>query len=196
MTRRYLLCRLLPVSGMCLWTPLLADEDLEVYLQGGRIKIAAPGLRLVAGAPLERLQNGAPVPFAFQLSISTDRWSTILSRDIERFVMSYDLWEEKFSVVRLGNPRRSASNLSARAAEAWCVDELSLAAGGLGNQRFWVRLEVRNEDRDASSGDAEGPTLAHLIELFSRRGRGDQKSRWEFEAGPFRISDLRKMVAR
>jgi len=181
---------------MCLSMPLFADEDLDVYLRGDRIKVAAPRLRFVAGPPLERLQNGAPVPFAFQFSISTDRWRTTLSRDIERFVMSYDLWEEKFSVVRLGNPRHTVSNLGARAAEAWCMDELSLAAGGLGDQRFRVRLEVRSEDRDPSAGDDEGPTLAHLIELFSRRGRGDRQSRWDFDAGPFRISDLRKTAAR
>lgn len=192
-TRRYLLCRLLPASGMCLSMPLIAEEGLDVYLRGDRIKVAAPRLRFIAGPPLDRLQNGAPVPFAFQLSISTDRWRTTLSRDIERFVLSYDLWEEKFSVVRLGNPRRSVSNLGARAAEAWCVDELSLASAGLGNQRFWVRLEVRNEDRDQSAGDAEGPTLARLIEMFSRRG-GDRQSRWSFDAGPFRLSDLRKMA--
>jgi hypothetical protein len=196
MTRRCLLCRLLPAAGMCLSTPLFADEELDVYLRGDRIKISAPRLRFVAGPPLERLQNGAPVPFAIQLSISTDRWRSTLSRDIERFVLSYDLWEEKFSVIRLGNPRRGVSNLGARAAEAWCVDEMSLAAAGLKDQRFWVRLEVRNEDRSQSAGDAEGPTLAHLIELFSRRGRSDQQSRWQFDAGPLRLSDLRKMAAR
>ncbi|HOK46323.1 MAG TPA: hypothetical protein PLK67_10345, partial [Bryobacteraceae bacterium] len=154
----------------------------------------APHLRFVTGKPLERLQNGAPVPFAFQLAISTDRWATVYARDIQRFVFSYDLWEEKFAVVKAGHPRKSVSHLTARAAEAWCIDELSLAPTGIGGQQpFWVRLEVRHENpAELAEWDSqETMSLTRLIEIFSRRTRGDQ-DRWEVRAGPLRLDDLKR----
>ncbi len=167
---------------------------MDVRLVDGRLRVTAPHLKFVSGKPLERLQNGAPVPFAFQLAVSTDRWATVLSRDIERFVFSYDLWEEKFAVAKAGYPRKSVSHLTARAAEAWCVDELSLAPSGVGAQQpFWVRLDVKAEDpaEQAELDRQESMSLTKLIEIFSRRTRGDQ-NRWVADAGPFRLDDLKK----
>lgn len=194
--RRGLVCWLLPVWGACLAASLSA-EDFQVRLNNGRIRIAAPQLRFVAGKPLERLQNGAPVPFAVQLSLSTDHWSTTQLRDIERFVFSYDLWEEKFSIAKLGHPRKSVSHLSARAAEAWCVDEMALDPAGIGQrQPFWVRLEVRveNPGEQAPLDSEDGVSLARLVELFSRRARREQ-ARWSLDAGPFRLEELKKVAA-
>lgn len=190
-TRRRMLSWLLPACGMCL---TVDAESLDVRLKDDSIRVSAPQLRFVTGKPLERLQNGAPVPYAIQLSVSTDRWASVLQRDIERFVLSYDLWGEKFSVARMGHPRKSASNLTARQAEAWCVDELSLAPGGIAQQQpFWVRLEVRAENpaEQAELDGQESVSLTRLIELFSRRSRGDQ-TRWTADAGPLRLADLRK----
>jgi hypothetical protein len=184
---------LLPASRVCL--SMTADGDgLRVRLDSERIRVAAPQLRFLSGKPLERLRNGAPVPFAFQLAISADHWSSVLDRDIERFVLSYDLWEERFSIVRMGHPRRSASHLTARAAETWCVDELSLAPGRIApDQPFWVRLEVRAENpaEQAELERQDSVSLTRLIEIFSRRGRGTD-TRWVAEAGPLRLASLRK----
>ncbi len=170
------------------------SESLDLRLADGLLRIAAPNLKFVSGKPLERLQNGAPVPFAFQLAVSTDRWATVLSRDIQRFVFSYDLWEEKFAVVKMGYPRKSVSHLGARAAEAWCVNELALAPAGIGErQPFWVRLDVRSEDpaEQAELDRQDSVSLTRLIEMFSRRTRGEQ-NRWLADAGPFRLDDLKK----
>jgi hypothetical protein len=156
--------------------------------------VTAPQLRFLTGPPLERLHNGAPAPFAIQLSVSTDRWSTVAQRDIERFVLSYDLWEEKFAVTKVGHPRKAASHLAARAAETWCVDELSLAPAGIDErQPFWVRLEVRSENpaEQAELDRQEAVSLTRLIEMFSRRTRGEQ-TRWAAEAGPLRMGELKK----
>jgi len=70
--------------------------------------------RQAARAPAER----RAVPFAFQLAVSADHWDSVLDRDIERFVLSYDLWEEKLAIAKLGSPRKSVSHLAASAAEA------------------------------------------------------------------------------
>lgn len=190
-TRRRVLSWLLPACGMCL---TVDAESLDVRLTGDFIRVSAPQFRFVIGKPLERLQNGAPVPFAMQLSVSTDRWASVLQRDIERFVLSYDLWEEKFSAAKMGHPRKSVSNLSARQAEAWCVDGLSLAPGSIAPQQaFWVRLEVRAENpaEQAELERQESVSLTRLIEIFSRRARGEQ-TRWVAEAGPVRLAELRK----
>lgn len=170
------------------------SDGMDVRLVEGRLRVAAPYLRFVTGKPLERLQNGAPVPFAFQLALSTDRWATVLARDIQRFVFSYDLWEERFAVVKAGHPRKSVSHLTARAAEAWCIDELSLAPAGIaGQQPFWLRLEVKTENpaEQAELDSQETMSLTRLIEIFSRRTRGDQ-DRWVARAGPLRLDDLKR----
>jgi hypothetical protein len=172
-------------------------DGLDVRLANERIRVAAPRLRFVAGKPLERLRNGAPVPFAFQLAVSTDHWASVLDRDIERFVLSYDLWEERFSIAKMGHPRRSVSHLTARSAETWCVDDLSLAPGRIAErQSFWVRLEVRAENpaEQAELERQESVSLTRLIEIFSRRARGEQ-TRWVAEAGPVRLAALRQAAA-
>ncbi len=192
-TRRGFLGCLLPAPGICL--AMTAEGDgLDVRLANERLRVAAPRMQFVSGKPLERLRNGAPVPFAFQLTLSIDHWASVLDRDIERFVLSYDLWEERFSITKMGHPRKSVSHLTARAAETWCVDDLELAPGRIEErQSFWVRLEVRAENpaEQAELDRQESVSLSRLIEIFSRRAHGEQ-TRWVAEAGPVRLADLRK----
>jgi hypothetical protein len=172
------------------------SEAFDLRLQGDRLRVAAPKFSFVTGRPLQRLRDGAPVPFAVQFSVFTDRTSGPLVRDIQRFVVSYDLWEEKFAVTRLGPGRKTASHSTAAATEAWCLDEMALDASRLPErQQFWARLEVRAEDPRIDSGHNGDPmSLARLIDLFSR-GAGREEKRWNVEAGPFRLADLRNSGA-
>jgi hypothetical protein len=182
---------IVPASGAC-FSISASAETLEARLAGGRIHVTAPRLHFITGKPLERLRNGAPVPFAMQLTLSTDRWTTISQRDIERFVFSYDVWEEKFRVSKLGSPQKVISHLTATAAESWCVDEMTVPPAGMPDQQpFWLRLEVRAETpgEDTSILTDEGVSLSRLVELFSRRARTDQ-TRWATDAGPFRLAEL------
>ncbi len=192
LTRRKLLYCLIPASGAC-FSMSLSAETLEPRFSGGKIRVVVPELHFVSGKALERLHNAAPVPYAIQLALSTDRWVTVAQRDIERFVLSYDLWEEKFAIVKLGSPRKSVSHLNARAAEAWCLDELVVPPASVSaEQPFWLRVEVRAEnpgDGDAPLLTDEGVSLTRLIEMFSRRTRNEQ-TRWVVDAGPFRLSSL------
>ncbi len=171
----------------------LGAEALEVRLVEGRLKVSAQQFRFVTGKALERLQNGAPMPFALQLSLSTTRTGLPILRDIQRFVFSYDLWEQRFMVSRLGGRKRSASNLTATAAEDWCVDEMSLEPAGISEQQpFWLHLEVRAEEPRQDSPDSNEPlNLTRLIDLFSRKARGEDR-RARIDAGPFRLADLRR----
>ncbi len=191
-TRGRLLAGLAALCGLPLWA-----QTLNLHLDGDQLRVSTPRLGILTGRALERLHNGAPVAFAFQLTLSTDRHATSLFRDIKRFIFSYDLWEETFSVVRLGHPRRSVSRLSAPAAEAWCMDNMALKLAGLSpGKPFWTRLEVRLErPKEAVSDEDAGVSVARLIEIFSRRARGDEAPR-VVEAGPVRIADLTKLPAR
>ena len=181
------------LAGFPVWA-----QSLVVRLSNDHLRVSAPGLRFVAGKPLERLHDGAPVAFAFQLSLSIDAHATILLRDIQRFVMSYGLWEEKFSILKLGHPRSSVSHLSAEGAEAWCLEALALPASGLASEKpFWMKLEGRMEDaREPAGLENEGSvSLSRLIELFSRRTRAEQ-TRWAAAAGPLRLAGLKKSSVR
>jgi hypothetical protein len=175
-----------------------ANERLEVSWDGDDLRVAVPQLHFLAGGPLERLKDGTSVVFLTQLTLTTDNFTTILRRAPERFVFSYDLWEEKFSVTKLGPGQRTVSHLSAAAAEAWCFDNVALSASSLPPDRpFWLRFEMRTaEPKDEAAVIGEpGINLTRLIEIFSRRPR-DQQPHWTADAGPLRLADLKRIVGR
>src|SRR5579862_7382256 len=177
---------------------LEAFERLNVLWDGDDLHVAAPELHFLAGKPLDRLRDGGAVVFLTQLTLTTDNFTTILRRQPERFVFSYDLWEEKFSVTKLGEGQRTVAHLSALAAEAWCLDNIAISATGLPQDRpFWLRFEMRAaEPRDEAAviGDS-GLNLTRLIEIFSRRPR-DQQPQWTAEAGPLRLGEIKRLVGR
>lgn len=180
-------------------------EELIVHRRDGELHISAPRLHFITGASLERLRNGAAIPYDFQLSIAADTRTNVIDRVLQRFIVSYDLWEEKYSVTKLSSSgsmrggsfggsreRRSVSHLSARDAETWCVDNLRLSTSGINASRLlWVRLEVRVADpRDSAPLFGEtGISISRLIELFSHPPHSGQQ-RWTLEAGPLRLNDI------
>ena len=173
----------------------VSGEDLIPRYNDGSLLVAAPRLHFISGRQLERLRNGASVPFDFQLTLSAGSKGNTLSRALERFVVSYDIWEEKFSVIRQRDRRVSSVRLTATQAETWCLDNLSLPTTGLASDKnLWVKLEVRgSESRDHDAAAAgNGISLTTLIDIFSRPVRGPL-DHWALETGPFRLADLRPM---
>ncbi len=188
---------LLAGLGVCV-PGLLGGERLNVIWDGDNLHISAPELRFLSGKPLERLKNADSVLFLSQLALSTDRFQTIYRRVPDRFVVSYDLWEEKFSVTILSNERRRASLLTAESAEAWCFENLAISSSGLAPDRqFWLRFELRTSDpREASDVLGEsGISLNRLVEIFSRPA-GKEQPHWVREVGPLRLADLRRVGGR
>ena len=189
-----------PLFGLEPVTVTLANRGRDAVgaldVQAGGYEMTYP-VELPSGT-VKRLIAYVPAYSSFeaaQFALSTDRWATVQHRDIERFVFSYDLWEEKFSITKLGSPRRSASRLSARAAESWCIEEMALPQAGLApEQSFWLRLEARAENpaEDTHVMTEEGVSLTRLVEIFSRRARSGD-SRWSIDAGPFRLSELARL---
>jgi hypothetical protein len=180
----------------------LVASQLEVRLDTGNlIRITAPGFLFLSGKPLERLKNGGSVSFLGQLSLSTDANRTIQQRAIARFVLSYDIWEEKFSAIRYPLSRveqasRRSSPLTELAVQNWCLDSLSADVSSFAmDQQIWVRLELRAEDAHDTGGliGEPGISITRLIDLFSRPARPSQ-DHWQLDAGPFRLSDLKRKI--
>ena len=172
---------------------MLTAQSITARIDGDQLRIAAPRLHFLMGEAQARLRDGATVKYEFQLAARIDRNGKVLARTQEHFAISYDLWEEKFAITKLGASPRSVSHLSAAAAEAWCVDNTSMPVAALGGNPFWLRLDYRVDDSAASSDqpDNSGFTLTGLIDIFSRRTRGEQLHGSE-EVGPLRLENLRK----
>jgi hypothetical protein len=170
----------------------LSAQALRVRLDGDDLRIAAPQLRFLSGKPLQKLKDGASVVFLAQLSISPEVNAPAIKRAVDRFVVSYDVWEEKFAVTRTGMERET--HLSPSAAESWCLERLAIGIEGLAPDKpFWLRLELRAEDaRDQAAVVGEsGINLTRLIEVFSNPAHA-QQMRWELTAGPVRLMELKR----
>lgn len=171
----------------------VSSEDLFVRRAANDIHLIAPRLHFLTGKTLERLHDGAIVPFDFQFSIAAGSKSNVITRAVERFTVSYDVWQERFSVIRLRDFRKSGLNLSANAAEAWCVDNVFLPASTLPvGKELWARLEIRSADPRGQVPTAtdSGISIVSLVELFSRPPR-PQQDHWSLESAPFHLGDLK-----
>jgi len=188
-SRRWFIVTLVAVRGLA-----RAAAPLSVRLEGEWLRLSARGFRFMHPKALDRLRDGAPVTVDLLATLLADGRSTVVRRAAGRFVWSYDLWEEKFAVVRTLPEKRTVSRLSAEAAEAWCVENLPVHVAGLAPERdFWVRVEARVEERKETPPlvGSSGISLGALIEIFSRTS-GVQPTRPTLEAGPFRLANLRR----
>ena len=170
----------------------ISNDSLTPHRADGELRVSAPHLHFLTGRTLQRLHDGVSLPFDFQLSVAAGLQANVIERSFDRFVVSYDLWEEKFSVMRPRSIRRSSPRLSAIGAESWCLENLSVRVAGLPSDRdLWARLEIRGADAKQGSPLADpGISLTSLIEVFSRPARGQQEH-WVLESAPFRIADVK-----
>jgi hypothetical protein len=193
----------IPVA-ICLASVLLcraasaAPDSLAVFLDGDYLRVSMPHLDFLKGTPLERLKNGTSVAFVGQVIITTSPNSlTPVARSVARFALSYDIWEERFSVTKIGQSpesRRTASHLSQQAIESWCLDNLVIDRGLIpADKQFYVQLDLRAEDPKDQLGiiGDSGINLTRLIEYLGRESRSPQ-GRWLFNSGPFRLEELKK----
>jgi hypothetical protein len=169
---------------------------LTVTFDGDNLHVLAPELHFLTGKPLTRLRDGGTVVFLSQLTLLHEDRVSVFRRVPERLTVSYDVWEEKFSVL-MGVDRRSVSRLTAAAAESWCLDNLAISALGMAPDRpFWLQFDLRVADpREISSVVGDSISLTNLIEVLSRKPRTDD-GHWSLEAGPFRLADLTRISGR
>jgi len=186
-------------------TPLLSlrgAESLEIKYDGDNLHLSAPSLHFLIGKPLERLKDGASVAYVAQVTLFHDDHVTVLRRRQGRFVVSFALWEEKFSVTQLGTtgavPPRSVDGLSAAAAEAWCLDSMAVNTLGLEpNTPFWLRFELGTADQKEMANITEQPVVSfrRIVEFFSQKPKAGEP-RWEPIERHLRLSDLPRMAGR
>ena len=166
----------------------LGSQSMTVTTVGGDVRVHAPGFRFITGEPLARLKDGLPVRVELELSVLAGPGGTATVRQKQAFVLSYDLWEERFAAAVSGSGSRSMSHLTAAAAEAWCVQQLAVPVGALGSLRtqpFWIRLESRMLNGNAAGREDDGLTLRGIIETLSRRQASDTSH--SAEGGPFTV---------
>jgi hypothetical protein len=183
------------VSTASLLMAVVARGDsLKVGLRDGLVVVDVPRMDLFRGSILTQLKNGKAVAFDFHLALWTGSKTNIRRRAFERFVVSYDLWEEKFAVTNLRKPRANAAGLTPRQVEFWCLQHLSMPAPDLtGEENAGARLDVRavDSDHEVDLFANDGLNLTGLIELLSRPARKDE-NRWTFESAALRVSELRR----
>jgi hypothetical protein len=166
-------------------------QALTVDTVGNAMKIRAPGFSFLTGDPLARLKDGRAVRVELAAIVLAAPGKSPAATTRRVYSLSYDLWEERFAVTAGDARPQSVSHLTQAAAEAWCVEQLTIplrALGTLGRGLpFWIRLEYRMLDGDGSSDPADsGYTLQALIEALSRRRKAESAPP-PLEAGPFRL---------
>jgi hypothetical protein len=185
-------------------TPLFsvrAAESLEIKYDGDNLHLSAPTLHFLIGKPLERLKDGASVAYVAQVTLFRDDRITPIKRRQGRFVVSLDLWEERFSVTQLGTeavPSRAVAGLAAAAAEAWCLDSLAVNTIGLEpNAYFWLRFELKTADQKEMANMTEQPVVSFrkIVEFFSQKPKAGEP-RWEPIERRLRLSELPRLAGR
>jgi hypothetical protein len=170
-----------------------STQSVTIRTTTGLLQVQAPGFSFIEGAVSDRLREGRSVRVEVDLAVLERPRGAVVAQSRQSYALSFDLWEERFAVTRVGTPARAIWHRTAKNAEAWCLEHLSIpltALGRLGRETpFWIRLEYRAPD-DPSATDAasdEGLTLTALIDRLSRRREQGQPGR-VLEAGPFRLS--------
>jgi hypothetical protein len=167
----------------------LGSQSMTVTTTGGEVRVQAPGFRFITGEPLARLKDGLTARVDLGIQVLAGPGAAAAAQSRQTFVLSYDLWEERFAAAVSGTGSRSVSHLTAAAAEAWCIQQLTVpvsALGSLRSQPFWIRLESRIVNGTSDGREEEGLTLRGIIDTLSRR-QASEKTSHSAEAGPFRV---------
>jgi len=170
--------------------PLVA-QALTIRTVADALHVQARGFSFIEGPVLTRLREGRSVRIDFEMTVLSKPEGPVVKQTMQGFTLSFDLWEERYAVSRIGSPPRSISHLRPRDAETWCLENLTLPVSSLGLSRdtpFWIRLAYHVPDigPEASEAPGERYTLRGLIDRLSRR-REEADLAKSVDAGPFRL---------
>jgi hypothetical protein len=180
------------ILATAIWPRLASAQSLKARVEGDRLRVGVQKMPFLSGEALRRLRDGVSVNFVFRLLALAGRSGTVIARSEYRFVISYDIFEEKFQVSTVRPAARVQSHLTQEAAEAACLEAMDLPVQSLGTAAsFWLRWEYEAEQPVTS--DESDATLGTLVDIFSRRS-SKQPLRGAVEAGPFRLSDLPRLA--
>ena len=187
---------LLPVI-ICVWGSLALSQSrsLLVERRGAQLYVSVPQLHFLQGKALEKLQNGSTVAYVITLTAIAEHTRKPVFTLRERFLVSFDLWEEKYSVVQIKPDNRSASHLTTAMAEAWCLESMPVPLRAVPERAsFMIQLECAIDESEAENGNKANSTLtlSGLIDIFSRKS-SEAPLRWDASAGPLRLGDLKSV---
>jgi hypothetical protein len=188
--------RYLPVSWIAIAVCALPAQSpkLSVERQGDLLRVHAPQMHFLEGKPLEQLRNGTSVSYEFEVTVTAIPGERKIHQSQARFTVSFDLWEERFAVIQTTPSRRAGSHMTSTAAEAWCLENLNIPLPALSPEKtFVIKLACRVAGNGEEAGAESRPgatALAGLIEIFSRRG-GGQEQRWEAISASLKLGDLK-----
>ena len=121
----------------------LAAQSMDVSTTGGMLRVRS-GFEFIEGAVMDQLRDGRSVRLDFELTVFDGPGGAAVAAARQSFNLSFDLWEERIAVTRVGKPPRSVSHLRPRDAEAWCLESLTIARTELSrltrDTPFWIRL--------------------------------------------------------
>jgi hypothetical protein len=167
----------------------LASQSMTVSTKDGVVRVQAPGFGFLSGQTLTRLKDGLTVRVELAMrALAEPGAANAAAQARQTYILSYDLWEERFAATVSGGGTRSVSHLTAAAAEAWCIEQLAVPVTGLGplrTQPFWIRLEAQMINGESTARDSGGLTLKGIIDTLSRKA-GDKTSH-SIEGGPFTV---------
>lgn len=186
---------LIAVAGILSANILAKPGSLVIENCGDHLRVSAPQMHFLEGKSLEMLHNGSTVTYILTLTVAADQAAKPDFLLQEEFLISFDLWEEKYSVVQTGPDGRSASRLTPVMAEAWCLENMPIPLGAVPErQSFVVRLEcsAKGDKTSKSVPFRFDLTLARLIDIFSRKSE-TEPPKWEAAAGPLHLEDLKRI---
>ena len=167
-------------------------ENLILEHRNHRLEFSAPRTDFFAGSPMARLRNALEVPFVIRTTLWSGNKSHVFATAADRFVISRDIWDEQesYTVVKTMAPTKRASHLSAKDAQAWCLNQMSLDTTGLAdNEPLWARLEILAEDPlrkgsplGGSLNESGISLLTPLIDLFSRPPGSQPRLELDYDA--------------
>lgn len=165
-------------------------QGISVVTSGDMLHVRAPALRFFEGRALADLRDGRAVRASVGIELLAARGGAVLTRAAQDFDVSFDLWEERFAVTRVGAAPKSVSHLTTSAAEAWCLENVPIPLAGIAPDRrgsIWVKITVRTRP-EAAPGEARATSfgIPNLVDALSRRADREHPPRI-VEGGPFRV---------
>jgi hypothetical protein len=171
-------------------------QTLQVKYDGDTVRVSAPSLHFLTGRALDRLHDGDAVAYMANLELLNDSRTISLRQQKGRFVVSYALWEEQFSVTQLSSRPTRADGLSMQAAESWCFDNLALSTLGLSTDTwYWLRFDIRTASaHDIAAEGLPGFSISRMIEWLGKKNA--EQTQWGPLERRVRLADLPRLAGR
>ncbi len=168
-------------------------QPVTLVPSGDTLRASAPSFHFIEGPVVDRLRDGRSIRVDIDVAILGRATGPGIVRVSQTFTLSFDLWEERFAVVRSGTPPRAISHLAARDAEAWCLDQIEVPRAALSGMargaHVWVRIEATTDVPESrTSAVGVGSALERLVETLGRR-RSEDPIRRTMEFGPLRLPE-------